>query len=561
VGSEGKGLTSIRDTTFTRYNIGGTQTPVTMTEDRQHNILIGTNSQGLLVFNHDSIVKYYSSKDGLLSNLIATITVDQDNNYYVGTNKGLNKIITGGNRIISFTEHNGYTGIETKSNACFADRSGELWFGTVSGVTRYNPHADEEGDQPPYLAIRSMRVNLEGHAKPDGLILSYRENRIMFEYMAVDYTNPEAIRYKVMLEGADEDWQPETSQRTASYTSLSPGKYTFKVKAKNYLGIWTNEPVTFAFRIKPPYYQTWWFILLCIIVGSAGLFAYIKLRERKLVREKRVLEDKVRERTQEVVQKNDELALKNKDITDSIRYAKRIQVALLPPEISRKDMFVLFKPKDIVSGDFYWVLEDDSREYIAAVDCTGHGVPGAFMSIIGNNSLNKIVREYGITKPAEILNYLNVEVSKALHHKSDGTVVNDGMDIALVCYHKDSHLLEYAGAFNPLYIMHEGELTEIRGNRFSIGRSVVENNFFKNHEMSIADGDIIYLFSDGYVDQFGGPGGKKFKPRTFKELLTSVHFRSLEDQQKMLDETIKDWMAGEYEQIDDILVIGRRFSG
>jgi ligand-binding sensor domain-containing protein/serine phosphatase RsbU (regulator of sigma subunit) len=561
VGSEGKGLTSIHDTIFTRYNPGAVQTPVTLAEDKQHNILIGTNSQGLLVFNRDSVIKTYTTDDGLLSNLISTITVDKDNNYYIGTNKGLNKIITGEDRIISYTEHSGYTGIETKANASFMDSSGELWLGTVSGVTRYNPMAGEKSDQPPYLRIIDMSVNLEDHEMPAGLVLSYKENRIMFEYIAVDYTNPEAIRYQVMLEGADDHWQPVTTQRTASYASLSPGKYTFRVKAENYLGIWSKNPATFTFRIKPPYYQAWWFILLCIIAGSATLFIYIKLRERNLVKEKRVLEEKVRERTQEVVQKNDELAMKNKDITASIRYAKRIQVALLPPEIPRKDMFVLFKPKDIVSGDFYWVLEDETREYIAAVDCTGHGVPGAFMSIIGYNSLNKIVREYGITKPSEILNYLNGEVSKALHHKSDGTVVNDGMDIALVCYHKDRHLLEFAGAFNPVYIIHDGELTEIRGNRFSIGRSVVENNFFNNHEVTVKPGDIIYLFSDGYVDQFGGPDGKKFKPRTFKELLTSIHLKPLEDQQNILNDTIEEWMGSEYDQIDDILVMGRRFSG
>ena len=243
------------------------------------------------------------------------------------------------------------------------------------------------------------------------------------------------------------------------------------VKARNSDGIWNQEPVSYAFQIKPPFYATWWFILSCVILGALGIITYIKMRTRKLRRENQILEERVRDRTATVVAQKEELAQKNKDITDSIQYAKRIQVAILPPEVPFRDTFVLFKPKDIVSGDFYWLLEKEGKEFIAAVDCTGHGVPGAFMSIIGHSMLNKIVKEYGILKPSEILQQLDAEVSKTLHQGDDSPTIRDGMDMTLVSYRDDQKLLEFSGAYNPIYLIRKGELHETKGNRFAIGRS------------------------------------------------------------------------------------------
>jgi hypothetical protein len=229
--------------------------------------------------------------------------------------------------------------------------------------------------------------------------LSYNENSIIFDYYSICLTNPDVVRYKVKLEGSDEDWQPMTDQTRATYSALSPGKYTFMVRARNSQGIWNNEPVTFHFVIKPPFWLTWWFITTCLILAAIGVVSYIKIREKNLIREKKILEAKVKERTAEVVQKSMEIEGKNRDITASIRYAERIQRAMLPREDTFHETFVLFMPKDIVSGDFYWMYDTGEKQFIAACDCTGHGVPGAFMSIIGHNALNKIVGEYGISRP------------------------------------------------------------------------------------------------------------------------------------------------------------------
>jgi len=223
------------------------------------------------------------------------------------------------------------------------------------------------------------------------------------------------------------------------------------------------------------------------------------------------------------------------------------------------DTFILFKPKDIVSGDFYWFTEVGDKEFFSAVDCTGHGVPGAFMSIIGHNSLTKIVREYGILEPGKILNQLNKEVVNTLHTRSDSRDIYDGMDLALVAYDRKEKYLEYSGAFNPLYLVRNGEILETKADKQSIGRSGFNTDMvFKTHRIDIEPGDTVYLFSDGYADQFGGELMKKFKYKNLKETILKVQAESMLQQRVILDNTIEKW-RGDLDQLDDILVIGRRF--
>lgn len=259
--------------------------------------------------------------------------------------------------------------------------------------------------------------------------------------------------------------------------------------------------------------------------------------------------------------KNTQLELKQKDITDSITYAKRIQEAILPADKQVKrllpDSFILYKPKDIVSGDFYWVAEWGDQVMFAAVDCTGHGVPGAFMSIVGQNMLNQAVNEHGLSKPNLILNSLNKGVSRTLG-KDEDNMIRDGMDLALCSLNMKTMTLECAGAFNPIWIIRGNDVIEIKGNKFPIGSfmdDAVQN--FDNNMFSLKKGDQIYVFTDGYSDQFGGPNGKKFKDKNLKSLLLEHRFESMEKQKEALDKTIEMWM-GELEQIDDILIIGVR---
>jgi serine phosphatase RsbU (regulator of sigma subunit) len=272
------------------------------------------------------------------------------------------------------------------------------------------------------------------------------------------------------------------------------------------------------------------------------------------------LEQKVKDRTAEISQKAAEIAEKNKDIEDSIRYAKRIQNAILPPNDFLKELFpasfILYKPKDIVSGDFYWSHRDEDNHMFAVVDCTGHGVPGAFMSIVGNDQLNYAVNVKGANNPGDIMNYLNEGVRQALRQRSGESAVRDGMDMTLISINYKTKKLNYAGAFNPVYVFREGELIELAVDRCAVGGFIDEDLFqFENREFDLLENDMIYIFSDGYVDQFGGPRGKKLKPKRFRAVLESVHKSKLDDQKEMLDQSILDWM-GELEQVDDILLAG-----
>jgi serine phosphatase RsbU (regulator of sigma subunit) len=329
------------------------------------------------------------------------------------------------------------------------------------------------------------------------------------------------------------------------------------VMASNSRGIWNSKPVTYHFIIKPPFYQTLWFIALCIIIAGIGVVSYIKIREKNLIREKKILEAKVEERTAEVVQKSLEIEEKNRDITASIRYAERIQRAMLPREDSFHDTFVLYMPKDIVSGDFYWMYDNGDLQFIAACDCTGHGVPGAFMSIIGHNSLNKVVREYGIIRPGAILDQLNIEVVKALMQRHEETI-NDGMDLALIAFNRKKFTLEFAGAYNPLYVVRKGELLTYKGDRFPIGMSWAQSKkTFENQIINVQPGDMLYMSSDGYADQFGTREGKKYKSGNVKKLLTEIWDLPVNEQRDRLKKEIMEW-KGNLPQVDDIMLIGTR---
>lgn len=266
--------------------------------------------------------------------------------------------------------------------------------------------------------------------------------------------------------------------------------------------------------------------------------------------------------TAQLEEQNALIGMKNKEITDSIRYAKRIQVSILPPDshVSRllPDSFILYKPKDIVSGDFYWAEEWGGKTMFAVADCTGHGVPGAFMSIVGHNLLDQAVTVYGLDKPSLILNYVNKQLFKILHQEAEEHVIKDGMDISLVAVDKKTRTIEFSGAFNSLWLVRGNELTEFRGDRLPVGALTGEiMHSFSNKEVAYETGDRIYMMSDGFADQFGGPQGKKFKVRQLKQLLTETAALPMKMQGEKIAEAFDAW-KGNLEQIDDVCVVGIR---
>jgi serine phosphatase RsbU (regulator of sigma subunit) len=278
------------------------------------------------------------------------------------------------------------------------------------------------------------------------------------------------------------------------------------------------------------------------------------VKTRKLLREKEQAIDLIE------LQKG-ELELKDKDITDSLIYAQRIQEALLPSETYfRKhfaDSFILFKPKNIVSGDFYWIGEKNGNIYVVAADCTGHGVPGALMSMIGLEIVEKAINEENIEVPSQILAVMNTGLEKTFsREKNIGTIIRDGMDIGLCVIDRKRKKVTYAGAFMPLYLIRSGSLSEIMPDKIIIGMNP-EGLAYTDHEIDLLENDIFYLFTDGYVDQFGGKENRKFMYRRFRYLLLTIHGFPVSDQKAILDENIKTWM-GSTEQVDDMMVIGFR---
>ncbi len=323
-----------------------------------------------------------------------------------------------------------------------------------------------------------------------------------------------------------------------------------------------------------------------MLVGTVAIISCVLIHSRYSLTKKEIISRlALAESNKQLAVKNDIIEDKNKDITDSINYAKRIQEAILPPkELKHKlfpDSFLLFQPRDIVSGDFYWFTEKNGRKLVAAVDCTGHGVPGAFMSMIGNGFLNQVVNEMGITNPAEILVQLRALIISSLKQSGAAGENKDGMDISLLSFDDSTNTVEYAGANNPLWIIRKDEskkvgqedqftisnmltntiplpvIEEIKADKQPIGIYLTELKPFTNHIVKIHPGDQLYIFTDGFVDQMGGPTGKKFKSKTFKELLFSIRHLAMIEQEKIIRKTLHEW-KGRFDQTDDILVIGVR---
>jgi serine phosphatase RsbU (regulator of sigma subunit)/tetratricopeptide (TPR) repeat protein len=314
-----------------------------------------------------------------------------------------------------------------------------------------------------------------------------------------------------------------------------------------------------------------WLGILMVLVAVIILISLISSRKKnqKLAESKKQIEKinsdlefkntEVLKQNEQILKQKDIIEQKNQSITDSIQYASRIQTAVLPPIdfISEWDIdnFILFKPKDIVSGDFYWGLKKDDKVIVAAGDCTGHGVPGAFMSMLGHAFLDEIVNTKKIENAATVLDLLRVEIINALKQKGSVGEARDGMDISLIIINQGTGQLDFAGANNPLYLIRDGNLTKIPGDRMPIGIHFISFTPFVNHSLSITKGDRLYLFSDGYADQFGGPKGKKFMYKPFQYLLINNHQKPMDNQKEILDVTFKRW-KGDRDQVDDVLVVG-----
>ncbi|MEZ4937042.1 MAG: SpoIIE family protein phosphatase [Crocinitomicaceae bacterium] len=391
--------------------------------------------------------------------------------------------------------------------------------------------------------------------------VEYANNTVRVEASAQSYYGGANNQFRFRQKGGS--WSEWSDINWKEYQNLSEGAYTIDIQAKDYYGN-ESEVISITFTILPPWYRTWWAYVLYVIGAIGIIYGLIMLSLNRVKQQKKRLEAIVKERTAEIAKQNevlaeqkDEIELKNQDILDSIKYAKRIQDSILPPEERLNtmftDYFVLFKPKDIVSGDFYWAEKIDGKSLFAAVDCTGHGVPGAMVSVVGNNGLNRSVKEFNLRSPGAILDQLREIVIEAFNAQNNMDV-KDGMDIALCSIDYENLKLEYSGANNPCVIIRDGEIIETRPDKQPIGQ-FINKTPFTNTVVDLQKGDTIYVYSDGYVDQFGGDKGKKLKSRPFKNLLLTIQDLPMDRQREKLDNLFEEW-RGNYEQIDDVCVFG-----
>jgi serine phosphatase RsbU (regulator of sigma subunit) len=519
----------------------------------------------LLFRKRNNAIESYSGILKLLPNITMLDIMDIDNKIYMLKSKSL--FLADKSKLLNDT-----TSVKTSFVRITAGTDSVVMEGTF-----YT--ADNRNRRTPVLTSSATEIPEFG----------YDMNELRFEWTTPHFTEELLIEYSYKLDGFDDEWSKwegisygstmEAHYSKKEYTNLPFGKYSFKVRTKTITGLTGRDELSYDFEILKPWYATLLAYIGFVLITLLMIVALIKAYTKKLKNENIRLEGIVAERTAVVVKQKEELE-------SSIHYASRIQMALLPSEAilseNIKNYFVLFKPRDIVSGDFYWMTKRAERLYIVAADCTGHGVPGAFMSLLGMSFLDEIIdKEISLSANA-ILRELRLHVTESLKQVGDDDEAKDGMDLALLVIDFNAKKVEYSGAYNPCFkvrkltveesqksqanspddsegTMSNGKyvLETIRASKMPIGISSKMNEEFVFHEDLLENGVSYYLFSDGYIDQFGGPNGRKFMKKNFKKLILEIQDHSMTDQKELLEKNLTEW-RGLSPQIDDILVMGIR---
>jgi ligand-binding sensor domain-containing protein/serine phosphatase RsbU (regulator of sigma subunit) len=535
---------------------------VSYAEDRSGAIWIASEGDGLFLYKNGKF-KNFTTANNLKSNYIYGILYDGAETIWLTHKDGMSRfnintfkvgIVDKGRGNLKFSENN--------TNSFHRDNN-TLFFGTTAGLIVYSNPTNGSGQ----LAITSIRdITFDGKSSfgNNPISLKYKRYNVTIRYKGIAFSEQRGVAYKYRLIGLDNNWR-KTSNDFVDFPKLDDGTYTFELLASNPQGTWTKKPVRITFVIESPYWKRWWFYILIMALFFVAAWLVLRFRLRALSEAKLKLEKLVDLKTKELQdEKNiienikDELEDKNKNITDSINYALRIQKAILPNHqiIQRNfpDSTIFYQPRDIVSGDFYWFVENENYIYYAMVDCTGHGIPGAFMSLIGSTLLNEIIEIYKLETPAEILLQLHKLIIRTLKQDSNNNS-RDGMDMILCRFDKHSDKLLFSSAGRPLYYVTDGNLLTYRGLPFSIGGSYdyIDKNFV-NQEIVTKKGDLVVMFSDGYCDQFGEEIPKKFSTKRVKKLCEDIATLSQEERSRKIEQAYFNWKGGT-EQIDDVLFI------
>ncbi len=506
----------------------------------------------------------------------------------------------------NITYEDGFLGIGVYRNAMYEDKAGNIWIGANDRLTVANPEGIEYDNNPPNIQLTSVGLFNEkigwtyllnkkdstlilgngvkvNHVKftdispwyglPENLSLMHNNNYLTFSFIGIVHNQPKKVKYQYKLEGIDENWSAITGRNEVAYGNLPNGVYSFKVKAMNSDGIW-SKPFTYTFTIRPPWWKTWLFRTAVVLAVLASFVLYINWRERSLKFRQKVLQLKIEsatvvirsqkeevEKQKELVEKQKQLIeQKHKEITDSINYAERIQRSFLACheklDSNLNQYFVFYKPKDVVSGDFYWGATLNNHHFaLATADSTGHGVPGTIMSFINITSLEKAVELHN--EPSDILSTTRKIIIDRL--KKDGSLEGgkDGMDASLIIFNPARTKFLYASANSAIWVVRNNELIDLKPDKMPVGKHDKDFMPFTQNEFNLQKNDMIYTLTDGFASQFGGPKGKKYKTKPLKNFLTSIASLPAQQQFERINQEFENWKGAE-EQIDDITVIGMR---
>ncbi len=609
--SQNAGVTKFDRKNFTLFTAKDglpSNNALTCKETKDGNIYFGCYDGGLSIYDGNCFINL-NEKHGFQQNLVTSILEDTKGNMWFGNRFGLHRIASkkrslfdpykvdasSGNIPLNeneilvkhFSYADGFLGVGSNRNAIYQTRNGNIWVGANDRLVVLDPEQMKADTIAPSIQLTSLgmfneEIRWERLAQnkdtvfklhngtslqsfkfdklsrwynmPENLSLAYNNNYLNFHFIGITMDQPQKVMYQYKLEGNDESWSALTNKTEAAYGNLSHGAYTFLVKAMNSEGVWSNT-FSYAFEIRPPWWQTWWFRIIAVVVIVACVWTYIKWREKSLIEQKHVLESTVKQRTAQLVQKQNE-------ILDSINYAQRIQRALLASEEllekNLNDYFIFYQPKDIVSGDFYWASELPNKQFaLVTADSTGHGVPGAIMSMLNISCLEKSIEVEGLTQPSDILNYTRKRIIETL--KKDGSVEGgkDGMDCSVISFDFNSKKMSIAGANNPILIVRDGQMLEFKNDKMPVGKHDKDSIPFTQQQVDLQPGDMIYAITDGVYDQFGGPQGKKFKYKHLKDVLLNCASKPLETQKEEFIQIFNDW-KGKLEQVDDVTLIGIR---
>ncbi len=559
IGTNSAFLSKIESGSIVNYQINNELHVVNVnmiTEDKNGDIWFSTSGNGVYRLKNDSCTNF-NTQLGLASNYCNGLSFDNKELLWISHFSGLSQLNPATNVIKQYDDSYGLD--HRFMRAAIANFQDEIWFGTENGLVKYSSKKLQNNIVPPITSILKFGINGRDTSNIETIELEYGEYELTFEFIGLSLKKSSAITYQTFLEGYDNDWSKLTTDNLIKFPKVLDGSYTFYVRSFNADGTEGNT-AKINITIASPYWKKWWFYAICFLVLVILFIIILKRRERSLLNYQEKLENELDLRTKEVVLQKNKIEEINKDITDSINYAQRIQNSILPTLEDVKELFpesfVFFRPKDVVSGDFYWSAKLGTKKIMVCADCTGHGVPGGFMSMISHILIREAINEESLNNPALILYHINSSINEVLHQSDELTSNKDGLDVAVVVYDETNNNLKYAGAIRPLYLYRKGIRNVFPGDRFSIGGINATKNF-TTKDIDLEKGDTLYLFSDGFPDQFGGSNYKKMKIVVFNELLDQISHLPMEVQLEEINSFFINW-KGEHAQMDDVLVIGFR---